>query len=326
MDKIRWGIIGCGDVTEVKSGPGFQKAGNSELVAVMRRNGELAKDYARRHNVPKWYDNADALIGDPEVDAVYIATPPAYHMEYALKCARARKPAYVEKPMALSYKDCVAMLDTFKKLNVPLFVAYYRRSLEYFIKVKELVDNGSIGDIRFVTIVQYQTPLVEDGSGKDALPWRVKPEISGGGLFYDVAPHTLDILDYILGPLKSISGFSSNQAKLYSASDMVSATMEFASGVHGTGNWCFSSFKNYDLNEIVGSKGKISFSTFDFTPVTLETREDTKEFSFQNPPHIQQPLIQRVVDELRGTGKAPGNGINAARTNWALEQISTWKD
>src|SRR5213592_2609043 len=98
-DVVRWGIIGCGDVTEVKSGPGFQKAERSSLVAVMRRNGALAADYSRRHGVPKWYDDADALIADPEVDVVYVATPPSSHMDYALRVARAGKPVYVEKPM-----------------------------------------------------------------------------------------------------------------------------------------------------------------------------------------------------------------------------------
>ena len=99
MRTIRWGMIGCGDVTEVKSGPGFQKANNSSLVAVMRRNGELAQDYARRHGVPRWYDNAEALIDDPQVDAVYVATPPASHKDYTVKCAAAGKPVYVEKPI-----------------------------------------------------------------------------------------------------------------------------------------------------------------------------------------------------------------------------------
>ena len=100
MKTIRWGIIGCGNVTEVKSGPGFQKAKNSALVAVMRRNGALAEDYARRHNVPRWTDDAQALIDDPEVDAVYVATPPAFHIEYTIQAARAGKPVYVEKPLA----------------------------------------------------------------------------------------------------------------------------------------------------------------------------------------------------------------------------------
>ena len=79
VERVRWGIIGVGDVTERKSGPGFQQAERSELVAVMRRRGDLAADYARRHDVPRWYDDADELINDPDVDAVYIATPPDSH-------------------------------------------------------------------------------------------------------------------------------------------------------------------------------------------------------------------------------------------------------
>ena len=97
---VRWGIIGCGNVTEVKSGPAFQNAEGSALVAVMRRHGELAADYARRHGVSRFYDDADRLVSDPEVDAVYVATPPGSHLEHALRACRAGKPAYVEKPMA----------------------------------------------------------------------------------------------------------------------------------------------------------------------------------------------------------------------------------
>jgi 1,5-anhydro-D-fructose reductase (1,5-anhydro-D-mannitol-forming) len=107
---IRWGMIGCGDVTEVKSGPGFQKAAGSALMAVMRRNGGLAADYARRHGVPRCYDRADALLADDEVDAVYIATPPDTHADYALLAAAASKPAYVEKPMARHTPECDRMI------------------------------------------------------------------------------------------------------------------------------------------------------------------------------------------------------------------------
>ena len=193
MDRIKWGIIGCGEVTEVKSGPGFQNAAGSELVAVMRRNSRLAMDYAARHHVPKWYDDADSLINDPDVDAVYVATPPAFHKDYVIRCAKAGKPVYVEKPMATTYEDCQEMLAECRKHRVPLFVAYYRRSLDYFRKVKQLVDSKAIGDVRFVTITHCQKPM-EKGS---ALPWRLIPEISGGGLFFDVAPHTLDLMDYL---------------------------------------------------------------------------------------------------------------------------------
>ena len=140
MKSVRWGIIGCGDVTEVKSGPGFQKARNSELVAVMRRNAKLAEDYAIRHGVSRWYDNADALIHDPGVDAVYIATPPDSHKDYALAVARAGKPAYVEKPMALNYSECLAMIQAFEQAGVPLFTAFYRRALPRFLKIKSMLD------------------------------------------------------------------------------------------------------------------------------------------------------------------------------------------
>ncbi len=320
MKTIRWGIIGCGDVTEVKSGPGFQKAENSSLVAVMRRNGALAEDYAKRHNVPKWYDDADKLINDPDVDAVYIATPPAYHKEYTLRTAKAGKPVYVEKPMAMNYMECREMVECCRIEKVPLFTAYYRRGLERFNKVRELVNAGAIGSVRFVTITQYQKPLKEETEGVK-LPWRVVPEISGGGKFLDVASHTLDIMDYILGPVKEVCGMASNQAGLYKAEDIVTASFMFSSGVQGAGTWCFSSFSNFEMNEIVGSLGKLAFSTFGSEPVLLTTNEGTTEFPLQNPVHIQQPLIQSIVNELNGSGRCPSTGESGVRTSWVMDEV-----
>ncbi|KHE70082.1 Gfo/Idh/MocA family protein, partial [Halobacillus sp. BBL2006] len=175
FEKVRWGIIGCGDVTEKKSGPAFQKVENSELVAVMRRTGELAKDYAERHGVPKWYDDADALINDPEVDVVYIATPPSSHKEYTLKAAQAGKPVYVEKPMARNFDESNEMVAACKEAGVPLYVAYYRRAQERFLKIKELLDENRIGELRFVSSTQYQVAR-EDVKDPGNLPWRVQPE------------------------------------------------------------------------------------------------------------------------------------------------------
>jgi len=320
MKIIRWGIIGCGDVTEVKSGPGFQLAKNSQLVAVMRRNGELAKDYAIRHNVPKWYDNAEALINDPDVDAVYIATPPAFHKEYTIKCAKARKPVYVEKPMARNFEECTAMVEACDNAGVPLFVAYYRRALDRFNKVKELIESGKIGETRFVSIVLYKK-LVQVDLNSGELPWRVIPEISGGGEFMDLASHTLDVLDYILGPIDEAIGYADNQAKLYEAEDVVAASLSFASGVKGTGIWSFSSFSNYDMNEIVGSLGKISFSTFGEEPIMLTTLDGITSFNILKPVHIQQQLIQSVVNELNGIEVCKSKGSSAARTNKIMDQI-----
>jgi predicted dehydrogenase len=319
MRTIRWGIIGCGDVTEIKSGPALQKARNSNLVAVMRRTGELAKDYARRHGVPRWYDDADALIHDSEVDAVYVATPPSSHKEYTLKSAQAGKPVYVEKPMALNSAECQAMIKACRAASVPLFVAYYRRALPRFLKIKELIETQAIGQVRFVTLTLYQP--ISPELDPQALPWRVVPEIAGGGLFVDLASHMLDLLDYVLGPIRLAQGFASNQAQKYAAEDIVSGTFAFESGVHGVGTWCFTAFEKFDLTEIVGSAGKISYSTFDAKPIILTTKEGATEFSFDYPPQVQQPLIQTVVDELNGAGACPSTGETAARTTRVVDQM-----
>lgn len=320
MRTIRWGIIGCGDVTEVKSGPGFQKARHSSLVAVMRRTGELARDYARRHGVPKWYDKAEALIHDPEVDAIYIATPPASHKAYAILSALAGKPVYVEKPMALNFEECRMMLQACETARVPLFVAYYRRALDRFLKVKDLLDARAIGDVRFVTVTLYQ-PLSLDELQAGALPWRVVPEIAGGGRFVDLASHMLDFLDDALGPIKHVRGFAANQAHKYPAEDIVTGTFVFESGVQGVGTWCFTGFERLDKTEIIGSEGKITYSTFDEHPIILNTRAGLEKFSYDYPNHIQQPLIQAIVDELNGKGICPSKGESAARTTWVMDQM-----
>ncbi|QST00921.1 Gfo/Idh/MocA family oxidoreductase [Pontibacillus sp. ALD_SL1] len=319
METIRWGIIGCGDVTEVKSGPGFQLADNSSLVAVMRRNGELAKDYAERHNVPKWYDKAEDLVHDSEVDAVYIATPPGSHKEYTEMAAKAGKPVYVEKPMALNTEECQAMIDVCEGHDVPLYVAYYRRRLPRFLKVKELLDEGAIGDVRFVTMEQTQRLLEKDDNGE--WPWRVRPEVSGGGLFYDVASHTLDLFDYLLGPIEDVKGYADNLSDSYPAEDSVSGSFRFKNGVMGTGVWNFSSYKDEDRNRIVGTKGEIVFSTFDEVPITLINQLGTEEFHIDRPSPIQQQLIQTIVDELLGKGESPSTGRSALRTNRVMDEM-----
>jgi predicted dehydrogenase len=285
----------------------------------MRRNGPLAKDYAQRHGVPTWYDNAAALIHDPQVDAVYVATPPSSHKEYTIMAAQAGKPIYVEKPMALNHTECVAMIEACEKASVPLFVAYYRRSLARFLKIKELLDAGMIGEVRFVAITFYQP--VRDEELAATLPWRVQPEVAGGGRFVDLAAHQLDFLDYILGPIRSVQGFAANQAGHYPAEDIVSGAFVFESGVQGMGTWCFSTFDALDRTEIVGSKGKITYSTFDDTPVMLTTADGTQEFTIGYPEHIQQPLIQSVVDALNGAGICPSTGESAARTSWVMDQM-----
>jgi len=318
MRKVRWGIIGCGAVTEVKSGPAFRKAAGSELVAVMRRDAERARDYAERHGVPRWYSDAARLVEDPEVDAVYVATPPASHREYTLLAARAGKPVYVEKPMARDFAECEEMISACAAAGVPLFVAYYRRALPRFLEVKRLLDSGAIGDPRYVTITLSQDPPLPEGQ---PLPWRVLPEIAGAGLFLDLASHVLDFLDYALGPIERVSGFAANQAGRYPAEDTVGASFVFASGVHGVGIWSFTSFEEPDRVEIAGTRGRIRFSSFANEPIELRGPEGSRSIAIEHPEHVQQPLIQTVVDALNGVGVCPSTGETAARTTRVMDRV-----
>ncbi|HSM46262.1 MAG TPA: Gfo/Idh/MocA family oxidoreductase, partial [Draconibacterium sp.] len=227
---MKWGIIGVGNVTEMKSGPAFYKTENSELVAVMRRDAEKAADYARRHDVGKWYSDASALINDPEVDAVYIATPPDSHASYAIEVMRAGKPVYVEKPMARSYSECLEMLKVSEETGMPVFVAYYRRTLPAFLKVKELIEQGTIGKPLMVNVKLFK-PAGERGKTSEQMSWHVFSEIGGAGHFYDLASHQFDYLDFVFGPVTAAKGTATNLAGLYSAEDTVTATWKHQSGV-----------------------------------------------------------------------------------------------
>ncbi len=322
---VHWGIIGAGDVCEVKSGPAFNRIEGSRLVAVMRRNGVKAEDFARRHNVPKWYDDADQLIHDPEVNAVYIATPPDSHEWYTLKAAAAGKPVYVEKPMARSHQECLNMVSACEKAGVPLFVAYYRRSLPYFLKIRSLIEEGAIGDVRFVDI-RVHKPLQPDivGASRQADNWRVFPEVAGGGYFYDLGSHQLDLMDFYFGPIAEVRGLAANQAGAYPAEDIVLSAFRFENGILGQGSWCFSTSASSDLEltTICGSKGQLSFSFFNNYRITL--KQDGREpeiFTMEMPKHIQQPHIQSIVDELTGKGTCPGTGVSGARTNWVMGEV-----
>ncbi len=318
---INWGIIGCGNVTEVKSGPAFNKVKDSRLVAVMRRNRALAEDYAKRHNVSRFYDKAEELINDPDVNAVYIATPPGSHAEYALMAIKAGKPVYIEKPMARNYRECEMINRTAAKYNVPVFVAYYRRTLPGFLKVKELLENGAIGQVRFFSIQLFKAPSDDEKAGK--LPWRVKPEISGGGHFFDLASHQIDYLNFLFGPVKDVKSTVLNQGGLYEAEDYVSVHFNFENRITGTGTWCFSLSNNSsrDIIEFFGDKGSIRFSSFTFEPIVVTNNYGIREYVNERPEHVQYYLIEQIVNQLHGNGRAVSTGITGAITNKIMDEI-----
>ena len=319
MQNIRWGILGCGDVCEVKSGPAFSKIPGSCLQAVMRRSADKAADYARRHNVPRFYTDAGQLIDDPEVDIVYIATPPGSHADYALRVCKAGKPAYVEKPMARNAAECEVMLRAFQQAGLPLFVAYYRRCLPRFLQVRDWLAAGAIGEL---THINYRFTASRRKVTEPApLPWRLEVEQSGGGLFLDLGSHTLDILDYIFGPLEQVVGDAAGLATSRAVEEVVTMQFRVPGGALGSASWNFAGPCHEDAIEISGSSGRISLSCFGNEPVRLENQDGVQFAERPNPPHIQQPLIQTIVNALRQQGTCPSTGASALRTSRVMDTV-----
>jgi predicted dehydrogenase len=327
MDKINWGIIGCGDVTEIKSGPAFNKVKNSSLIAVMRRDAGKAKDYATRHNVPKWYDKADQLINDPDVNAIYVATPPSSHEEYTLAAIRAGKPVYVEKPMSIDALSAWRMANAAKEKNIKLVVAHYRRGQQLFNKVRQLIHQKTIGETRFVHSSIYKKALTDSEMNNPSRAWRVDKEIAGGGLFNDLSPHQLDLMYYFFGEPSKASGFAVNQSNQYAAEDIVAGNIVFKSGVLFSGIWCFNVAPELERDhcEIVGDKGKIEFSFFEQKPVLLTIDGRTEALLFEPLQHVQQPMIENVVNFFLDKGPNPCSGEEGVKIMELIDAFNLHK-
>ena len=323
MKIIRWGFIGCGEVTELKSGPAFNDVEGSKVVAVMSRSEKRAKTYAEKHGVPKWYVDAQQIIDDPDVNAIYVATPPSSHATYAIMAMKAGKPVYVEKPLAANYEDCARINRVSEQTGIPCFVAYYRRYLPYFQKVKQFITNGVIGKVINVQVRYACPPRDHDFLSSDNLPWRLRPEISGGGYFYDLAPHQLDLLQDFFGVIIDANGICANRGGLYSPEDTLSACFKFESGLPGSGSWCFVGHEaaREDRIEVIGDKGIVKFSVFNYDPILLVTSEGTKSITVPNPPYVQLPIIRSVIRDLQGIDICTATSVSATPVNWVLDRI-----
>ena len=325
LDTVKWGFIGCGEVTEKKSGPAFGMIEGSEVVAVMSRDKEKARSYAERHNIKKYYADAQALVSDPDVNAIYIATPPSSHATFAIMAMKAGKPAYVEKPLAANYNECLRINHTSELTGVPCFVAFYRRYLPYFERVRQMVlEEGLIGKVLTVQIRFAVPPRELDYKSGKELPWRLQPEVAGGGgYFYDLAAHQIDLLQYWFGPIIEAEGYCQNMMGLYKVEDTFNACFRFDGGLTGSGSWCFVAHESArrDRISIVGTRGKILFSVFDYEPIILDNENGHEEIVVPNPPHVQMGLIEQVVQHLQGKRVCDCDSVSATATNWVMDKV-----
>lgn len=320
MESINWGIVGVGDVCEIKSGPAYQNTAGFILKSVMRRDKQKVKDFAHRHRIEKYTTVADELIKDPEIDAVYIATPPQHHLEYALQVVEAGKICCVEKPMARNYGECVTMFKAFESRNIPLFVAYYRRTLPRFLKIKDWVDENKIGAIRHIHWAHSQ-PFNSSKDGVGVYNWRTEKEIAPGGYFDDLASHGIDLFHFLLGEISDANGFSTNQQNKYSAPDAVTGSWIHKNGITASGFWNFGCWKNEDKVEIIGELGTISFSVFHEEPILLETENEQQKLFVDHPRHVQQKHVEAMRDQLLYGKNYSSNGKSALHTAWVMDKI-----
>lgn len=304
---IQWGFIGCGDVVEKKSGKPFWVDGKSTVTAVMTRSLDKAKDFATRYNIPDYYDDGAALIANPEVNAIYIATPPSTHMMYAKMALEAGKPVYVEKPMGCTVAECEEVVALAEEKGLPLFVAFYRRALPYYLAIKKLLDDGELGNIHSVSVRHYQPPQ------PPCVPWQRDPDISGGGLFHETCCHTIDIMDLFFGPLASFEGLSKNIRNLTPSPDTVTAHFTFENGMVGAGLWSFDAGVHTEEVQIIGEKGTLTFhifgDTYDITVDGVHRHEQIK-----HPAFIQESMVHNVIDSLLGLATPASTGVSALRT------------
>lgn len=346
---INWGIIGLGDVTAEKSGPAFYKCQGSNLAAVMRRTPGAALAWVNQHAPTDLaqpitaYDNLDDFLSHPDLDAVYIATPPGAHKEVALRVAEAGLPCYIEKPVGRCAAETVDIVAAFDKRKISLFTAYVSRAYERTQAVRQLLKDGAIGDR--ATTISYRLRGTGGARGMETasnLPWRLVAEQSGGGLIMDVGCHVIDRIDYLCGPLIDVKGFADNRCNPKQAVEdyvQLSARIGRATSDGDTNTLpaiksegakveCEWDFGNKDglepVDELIifGPKGKLRMAAMSPSlPIEVLNVEGevVQALTFNAPKHTAQALVQMVTDELRGVGQAPSRGENAIRTSKVLD-------
>lgn len=310
-----WGMIGCGDVTEKKNGPGLYLARDSRLIGVTNRTKAKAEAWVRRHGAGRVYDSAAELLADPEVDIVYVATTPDCHKRYAIACAEAGKHCYLEKPIALSYEEALEIRRAFEKSGTRIFVAHYRRGMTRYKEIRRLLEQGAIGKVRGMQMLRTQTLTPQEQLPEAEKPWRVRREISGGSHFFEGDIHMLDLADFLVGPAASFQVEVSNETGCYEGEDVVSLSMLTQSGVMVSGLWCYAAYRELDRVLIFGDRGSISFLYGqNESPIRLEANGVQREWSPFVHPNVGTEQIQDIVDELLGRGHCSSTLESAMRS------------
>lgn len=319
MEKqIRWGFLGCGNVVRKKSGEAFRAVPNSTIQAIMRRDPAAAEEAARQFGAARWCSSVEELLRE-DVDAVYIATPPGLHFEQAMACLAAGKPVYLEKPFARNFTEAKQLTDAFAAAGVPLYVGHYRRALPRFLKIRQLLDSGAIGQVKSVDFSLNRIFDPKEAAEK----WLYNPVLSGGGKFYDIAPHTVDIFQFLFGNIRQVSGDAVNLGTGCPLENLVTMEVVTEKNIRGKLRFDCVAAEKSDRMIVTGTKGTLEFSVhgkmdlelFDETGVSL-CRE-----VIPDPVTVEQPMVQSVVADLLGLGKCESRAEDALSTYFIIDQV-----
>jgi len=312
IDALRWGIIGCGNVAEFKSGPPLYQTPGSELIAVMRRDAAKAADFARRHGARRWYTDAEALIADEDVNAIYIASPHNQHAAHVKLAAKSGKIVLCEKPLGISTAEAQACVDVCCMHNVPLAVAYYRRAWPIVQKMRELLNAGAIGDV-----VAARINLADYFAGDPDRPWLTSKAASGGGGLANAGSHWIDLARYLLGEVISVSAQCSSYASSFETEDTIVVQMETVTHALVSLSITLQSPINANEFEINGAAGRLRATSLADGQLLIDrVGEKTQALSLPRSRFAHAEFIAALINQLRldETSSIPGE-----------EAVAVWK-
>ena len=319
MSKIiRWGFLGCGKVVRTKSGDAFRNVPNSTIEVIRRRNLDAAKESAEYFGAPHWCDRIEELLAS-DIDAVYIATPPGLHYEQAMACLKAGKAVYLEKPFARNYTEAKELTEAFEEAGVPLYIGHYRRALPRFLKIREMLKSNIIGD---VTDIDFYLNRIFSKKEADN-SWLYNPVLSGGGKYYDIAPHTVDIIQFLFGDITNVQGNVKNIGVGCPLENIVEMSFVTENGVNGNARFCCVAEEKSDRMHVTGTKGTMEFSVHGKTDVIVKDENGTiiEQFDLPDPKAVEESMVQSVVEDLLGISKCESKAQDVLVTYKIIDEV-----
>ncbi|MFP6618953.1 MAG: Gfo/Idh/MocA family oxidoreductase [Pirellulaceae bacterium] len=313
---IRWGILGCGDVARRRVATAIQQNPQSTLEAVCRRDPGKLESFREDFDVPRSYSDAQQLLADPEIDAVYIATPVYLHQQQAVAAANQGKHVLVEKPMAMSVAECDTMIEACQQNEVKLGVAYYRRFYPVIERLAQVLASGEIGQPLSVTAVTATAFTFSPG---DDGYWRVLMEQGGGGALMDIGSHRIDLFQYLFGPISEVSGFTSTLVADYQADNCTTLTMRFESGLHAVLQCYFGAVIDPDEFTVMGTAGRLTVSPLNGGQLVVQSATGQREETAPPAENFNTPLIDDFVTAIQDDREPGISGLQGRATNQVME-------